>query len=56
MQHSGPALRRPGLASEENETMKNGLLAASRVLGRISTLALWIAGTGLVAMTIIVAA
>ena len=35
--------------------MKNGLLAASRVLGRISTLALWIAGTGLVAMTIIVA-
>lgn len=35
--------------------MKNGLLAASRVLGAISTAALWLAGTGLVAMTIMVA-
>ncbi len=35
--------------------MKNGLLSASRVLNRLSTAALWIAGTGLVAMTVIVA-
>jgi len=35
--------------------MKNGLLAASRVLGAISTAALWLAGAGLVAMTIMVA-
>ena len=35
--------------------MKNGLLAVSRILAAISTLALWIAGAGLVAMTVIVA-
>jgi TRAP-type C4-dicarboxylate transport system permease small subunit len=35
--------------------MKNGLLAASRVFGAISTAALWLAGTGLVVMTIVVA-
>lgn len=35
--------------------MKNGLMAVSRVLGAISTAALWVAGVGLVAMTIIVA-
>ncbi len=35
--------------------MRNGLLAVSRVLGIVSTMALWLAGTGLVAMTIIVA-
>ena len=35
--------------------MKNGLLAASRMLNKLSTAALWIAGTGLVAMTVIVA-
>lgn len=35
--------------------MKNGLLTLSRVLGVISTGALWIAGVGLVAMTLIVA-
>ena len=35
--------------------MKNGLLAASRIFGAISTLALWLAGAGLVAMTVLVA-
>ena len=35
--------------------MKKALLAVSRVLGTISTLALWLAGLGLVAMTVIVA-
>jgi TRAP-type C4-dicarboxylate transport system permease small subunit len=35
--------------------MKNQLLSASRVLKGISTAALWIAGSGLVAMTVIVA-
>lgn len=35
--------------------MKNGLLAISRVLSAISTLALWLAGAGLVVMTVLVA-
>lgn len=35
--------------------MKNGLLRVSRLLGQLSTAALWVAGTGLVAMTVIVA-
>jgi len=35
--------------------MKSGLLSVSRVLGAISTAALWLAGVGLVAMTVIVA-
>jgi TRAP-type C4-dicarboxylate transport system permease small subunit len=35
--------------------MKNQLLRASRILSGLSTAALWIAGTGLVAMTVIVA-
>ena len=35
--------------------MKVWLLSVSRVLGRISTLALWLAGIGLVAMTAVVA-
>jgi TRAP-type C4-dicarboxylate transport system permease small subunit len=35
--------------------MKARLLAFSRFLSRLSTLALWVAGTGLVAMTVIVA-
>jgi TRAP-type C4-dicarboxylate transport system permease small subunit len=35
--------------------MKSGLLALSRVMAAVSNLALWIAGVGLVAMTIIVA-
>ena len=35
--------------------MKNGLLAASRAFGAISTAALWLAGVGLVAMTSLVA-
>ena len=35
--------------------MKSGLLALSRVMAALSKLALWIAGIGLVAMTVIVA-
>ncbi|SFV29217.1 TRAP-type C4-dicarboxylate transport system, small permease component [Devosia crocina] len=35
--------------------MRNGLLALSRVLRAISIAALWVAGTGLVAMTLLVA-
>jgi len=35
--------------------MKNGLLAMSRVLSALSTAALWVAGIGLVSMTVIVA-
>lgn len=35
--------------------MKNWLLSASRVLHGVSTVALWLAGFGLVAMTVIVA-
>src|SRR5690606_33417310 len=40
---------------EETNPMKKGLLALSRVLGAFSTAALWVAGVGLVAMTLIVA-
>ncbi|WIJ26172.1 TRAP transporter small permease [Devosia sp. RR2S18] len=35
--------------------MRSGLRAASRVLGAVSTVALWLSGIGLVAMTMIVA-
>lgn len=35
--------------------MKNGMLHASRVLNALATAALWVAGIGLVAMTVIVA-
>lgn len=35
--------------------MKSGLLSASRVLHALSTLALWLSGTGLVVMTALVA-
>jgi TRAP-type C4-dicarboxylate transport system permease small subunit len=35
--------------------MKSGLLALSRLMAALSNLALWLAGTGLVAMTVIVA-
>jgi TRAP-type C4-dicarboxylate transport system permease small subunit len=35
--------------------MKKALMALSRVLGAISTAALWVAGVGLVSMTVIVA-
>lgn len=35
--------------------MRNLLLSTSRLLGRVSTLALWLASAGLVAMTLIVA-
>jgi TRAP-type C4-dicarboxylate transport system permease small subunit len=35
--------------------MKSWLLPVSNVLGRISTIALWLAGVGLVAMTVVVA-